>query len=667
MRKIALLSLLLTAGMLAQAGQWVSVNEIASAGDWWRALANDGRLIKASNLGANAQPQVVKGIPFDIDYTNLSGADPKSSTWSNKFYSGTYAALSNLLNNGARINPSGPANLYINISGLTVGKEYRFQVLVGGDWGWCGCNLYAPEYKYLGLRGNQPTLAIYTWTADAATRRFTINSGAGQNTAYILAYAVHEVVPGIAWDPVPEDGAIDVNPTNVTLCWKTGLDPETMTQPNPKITSHYVYLAGREPNLLSATRYTVNAGPGPAAEACLNVGTLNYESVYYWWVDESVLGSGPADGNTISGRIWMFTTQMLAPVIAQGPANAYVFGGETVQFSVILHGGVPATIHWFRSLDNTTTTSGDDILVGSGSAVLTISNAQIANEGYYYCEVANASGTAISTPAALGIKRLLAYWSLDQADFNGTVYLDKSTQDPVAHNAEPNGIPTFVPGILGDAVIMNENGWANAGIWDPSTLTNQLTVSAWVKWDGTAWTSGGNGVITKADESGRRWMLMIRNGDDSHKGTGWVRFSSYANGDVWAGPNAVAAGEWAYLTAVVDSKNSGQVYINGALAAEDTTWSWGSANAASILLGNHYGGDIFPGVLDEIKIYNYALSPTEIADEYYAFTGQSVCLNPYESAFNFDNTGSSYCKVDLADFVVFARAWLSCGLYPVCP
>ncbi len=53
------------------------------------------------------------------------------------------------------------------------------------------------------------------------------------------------------------------------------------------------------------------------------------------------------------------------------------------------------------------------------------------------------------------------------------------------------------------------------------------------------------------------------------------------------------------------------------------------------------------------------------AQEYLSITGIQPCTNPAFTAntYNYDNTGLSYCKVDLADFAVFAQNWLESGLY----
>ncbi|HOK96457.1 MAG TPA: hypothetical protein P5175_09485, partial [Anaerohalosphaeraceae bacterium] len=62
---------------------------------------------------------------------------------------------------------------------------------------------------------------------------------------------------------------------------------------------------------------------------------------------------------------------------------------------------------------------------------------------------------------------------------------------------------------------------------------------------------------------------------------------------------------------------------------------------------------------------NYGLSAETIGGQYYGVTGIRPCIDPAfaGSIYNRDNTGSSYCKVDLADFALLAANWLADGLW----
>ena len=68
------------------------------------------------------------------------------------------------------------------------------------------------------------------------------------------------------------------------------------------------------------------------------------------------------------------------------------------------------------------------------------------------------------------------------------------------------------------------------------------------------------------------------------------------------------------------------------------------------------------GVLDDVKIYNYARTNHQVAVECHDVTGYKPCeIWPYSQFdFNLD------CIVDIRDFALFAAEWLACGRYPDC-
>jgi hypothetical protein len=71
-------------------------------------------------------------------------------------------------------------------------------------------------------------------------------------------------------------------------------------------------------------------------------------------------------------------------------------------------------------------------------------------------------------------------------------------------------------------------------------------------------------------------------------------------------------------------------------------------------------GQRYIGLMDDLRVYNYAMSAHEVADIYHTVTGKGACIETYESAYDYDKN----CIVDLADFATLAAKWLSCGLYP---
>ncbi len=67
----------------------------------------------------------------------------------------------------------------------------------------------------------------------------------------------------------------------------------------------------------------------------------------------------------------------------------------------------------------------------------------------------------------------------------------------------------------------------------------------------------------------------------------------------------------------------------------------------------------YDGIIDDMRLYNHALSPTDVALLYSAVRG-GFCVD--KPLLDYDDD----CKVDLADFAVFIQSWMECGIFPEC-
>ncbi len=80
-------------------------------------------------------------------------------------------------------------------------------------------------------------------------------------------------------------------------------------------------------------------------------------------------------------------------------------------------------------------------------------------------------------------------------------------------------------------------------------------------------------------------------------------------------------------------------------------------SAATNYVGrSHWGGDAyFDGLMDDLKIYNYARTLEQIAQDYLAVRGEWVCDNENDDL-TYDFNGN--CQVDIGDLVMFVSEWL---------
>ncbi|OXU15553.1 LamG-like jellyroll fold domain-containing protein [Sedimentisphaera salicampi] len=458
------------------------------------------------------------------------------------------------------------------------------------------------------------------------------------------------------------------------LSWQAGPDPTDQYAVNPDIVDQYIFMTtgAEDPNLY----YVGAAGEDPGTEdpsSEYTVSGLNYDSSYQWAVVEAVDGFEQSftagvseledvDENNIIGSVWSFDSLSSVPVIDSQPADVLKDAGEDAELSVEVSSVSPEQYLWYKSDDNSNETPEDDVEAGSTSNILSLADMAAADEGFYYCVITNDGGTTTSSVAKAAVKRQMAHWTFDQADYSGGQYLDVSTDDDVYHPADPNGTPAFNAGIDADSVLIDEvNSWAQAGTWDPSKYSNQLTVSAWVKWDGEA--SDNHGIVSKRDSWGdnMRWSLTMRN-------NGTVRF--YTNGgiDLWPS-DVLPVDEWIFI-AVTHDGQTGKIYYNG---VEQQSAEGGLNDGADsmIMLGaleNPATGSVLPleSELDDVQILNYAADKFAVADMYSSFTGENVCIKEYADGLDVSGPdGSPDCKVNLYDFAELAANWMTDGLYPV--
>jgi hypothetical protein len=466
----------------------------------------------------------------------------------------------------------------------------------------------------------------------------------------------YSLIPVRAWNPTPVNSVTGVA-TSTTLQWNTAMDPNNTANVNPNVTKHYLYLVDTEPNFVGVTPITIAAGSPPAATKSYPV-ILQTDKTYYWRVDESINNSSTSDPNTIRGFVWSFATVKSIPVIIDQPDDVLLNAvGETAQFVIVVTSISHETYQWYKSADNANNTPGNDTAVGTDFGTLAINNAQLSNEGYYFCKITNLGGQVLSNVVKLAINRLTAHWTLDQADYVGGLYLDKSGE---GHDADPNGTPTFVAGQLVDGIdiLSTTDSWASAGSWNPSKFSGKLTVSFWLKWAGINGTwqtfvaKRSNGAWDNANVF---WQISTANNLPS------LWFQS-PNTNVFV-DNSLVSGQWQHIVVTVDG-TTGRLYINGELRANGA-FVFGNAIDAPVMLGvaDSAGEDPMNGILDDVKIYNYVLSDRDVAVMYTTDDPtKTVCLSSERPDAKYDRNND--CKVDLYDFAEFAGDWLNCGLVP---
>lgn len=193
---------------------------------------------------------------------------------------------------------------------------------------------------------------------------------------------------------------------------------------------------------------------------------------------------------------------------------------------------------------------------------------------------------------------------------------DGNTSDSSGNANHPiiiNGSPAFAAGRYDSSMDLSgtdQYAMLPAGLL--ASVTN-FTIAMWVNWDGgSAWQR----IFDFGNDTTQYLFLTPSSGD------GTLRFAVTTNGN---GTEQIletlplSVGQWQHV-AVTRNGNIARLYTNGVVAVSRTniiTIAAASFNPALNYLGRSqytesFGDPLFNGRLDELFIYNYALSDTEI-------------------------------------------------------
>ena len=225
---------------------------------------------------------------------------------------------------------------------------------------------------------------------------------------------------------------------------------------------------------------------------------------------------------------------------------------------------------------------------------------------------------------------LKGYWSFNGDDVSGTTAYDRSGS---GNNGTLTNGPTKAAGIAGQALSFDgTDDYVTAGDSASLSPTSALSVSFWVKVTGTV-TGDLRGLVIKSVSGQRSWALLTTT-------TGGIRFyvadnnsdggSNYGN----SSGQTIVQNRWAHVTAVFDGSGGSnaeraKVYVDGIQQTMTFTGTIAGSlvdSTAAVEIGRStYTGTNLPGLLDEVRLYNRALSVGEI-NSLYAL-GQSDKVN----------------------------------------
>jgi hypothetical protein len=425
----------------------------------------------------------------------------------------------------------------------------------------------------------------------------------GTITAAIWITEAAPIAPGkppvVASRPTPANGAI-LTDTWVSLVWQAG----------EYALSHDVYMGdnfddvndGAGATFLgneTATFFVVGF-PGFPYPDGLVPGTT-----YYWRVDEI----NDAEPNSPwKGDVWSFT---IPSSIAYDPSPAD--GAQLVDPNADLSwtegfGAMLQTVYFGDNFDDVNNATG-----GIPQATSTYDLDTLEFNKDYYWRVDSLEGITTRKGNVWTFKtiqeipitdpNLVGWWTLDEG--SGLNVLDQSGY---GNHGILKSNPQWVTGYDGDALMFDGvDDFVEIPHDETLTVNNEVTVMAWINAQRHIGPTGDDwqGIMAKGNP--RSYSLYTQVSGALHFSTGGV--GSLSTGQV-------PLNEWVHVAAqVIDGQH--QYYING----EDAGLSGsgivlpGAADTATVRIGTARDDNReFLGMIDDVRIYNRALTQDEIVD-----------------------------------------------------
>ncbi|KKT15097.1 MAG: LamG domain protein jellyroll fold domain protein [Parcubacteria group bacterium GW2011_GWC1_43_30] len=228
--------------------------------------------------------------------------------------------------------------------------------------------------------------------------------------------------------------------------------------------------------------------------------------------------------------------------------------------------------------------------------------------------VAAPAAVLTKPPTNLG---LVGYWPMNEN--TGTVASDFSGN---RNRGILTGGPTWGEGKRGKALSFDANDdLVTAGTPASLNITGALTISAWIypRTFGSSASSFRGRIVDKENDfvSGYSFSLYDPNTAGVPNDT-FALFINASGGNLncFASNGSIVLRKWQHVAVTLDSSKNCIPYVNGAKATTTAGFIMGSlptSGSNSFVIGNNSGNTReFDGSLDEVRVYNRALSATEM-------------------------------------------------------
>ncbi|MEO0453636.1 MAG: LamG-like jellyroll fold domain-containing protein [Verrucomicrobiota bacterium] len=254
----------------------------------------------------------------------------------------------------------------------------------------------------------------------------------------------------------------------------------------------------------------------------------------------------------------------------------------------------------------TTSAYVDQTVVNGTTYYYTIVAIDLAGNASTLSAEVSETPVASATPAG----PLVGYWKFE--DGAGTTVTDSSGNEN--HATASN--PVWVTGQEGGALDFNgSNSMVAIPVTAFNGIVNEVSISMWVYGDTTQ--ARNDTVFRAVDASGNRvlnihlpWGNRNVYWDAGNNGGNYDRMSKQALDSDYKGQ----WNHWAFTKNAVTGEM--KIYLNGTLWHSSTGKSRSLSTITSAALGSAIGGGHYDGMIDEVRVYNKALTEAEVEDVY---------------------------------------------------
>lgn len=356
------------------------------------------------------------------------------------------------------------------------------------------------------------------------------------------------------------------------------------------------------------------------------------------WIRIGYLGA--SGGNGYSPVDTVSISPRTLPFIVQQPEDVLAEVGDTIQLVVVADNPLigSLTYQWYQGVSPDPSNP-----IGTNLPALTVTDVQDADFDRYYCRVSNVEGYTDSVSGRIIKKQLLAHWQFDGQ--GGSPEAGDSTGN--GYDGQLVGSPSLIEGQINNALDFGIDEYVTIPkAMDQSSL---FSLSAWIN------TSNEDAVLF-------HWLF-----DDGSTGVMRLAFgrlefvqTTHAGQEKVNGYNTLRDANWHHAAMVYD-RGLVTLYVDG-LKAGSSAMSMIAASGATMTIASQNGtaGLDFQGRLDDVRLYSYPRTPTEMALLYTAVEGAICATAPLG-----DLTGD--CSVNFDDLAALAYDWLKCTELPECP